>query len=340
MDPDAKRRSNHDAAAFKGRDTAIATSSSASDVSEVYPRGYIAVVSKLRAVALGPTGFLLTDLLYAQAGDERPLPDELREHRFHPNWETLGALATDFESVLTDWIEWKGDVKTLSKKMTETLEPLEMNVSRQHHSKRALDENGASFLVHSRNAPALLIEVGFGMDDWWTQADHAVNYVHRLLRKRVLVKPVIMAVFFVATSESSGAVETAQLGVFLVVPKVGCDYRVAPLWRSQSPDLKTMAGAFARVLHAAQFVAEWNCSSKESLVDYEYLGSHCCRIGKRVRSSERSGSASPRNLTDCLLVRSLRCIVVMTIGFATLSAVRNCTWGMRTRCRSLTMLRN
>jgi hypothetical protein len=341
MDPDSKCRSNHDAAAVKGRETVVATSSSASDVSEDYLRGYIVIVSKLRAVTLDPMGFLLTDLLHARVGDERPLPDELREHRFHPNWEALDALTSDFESVLTDWIESKGDV-TLSKKMTEPLEHLEMNISRQHHSKQSLDENGTSFLVHSSNTPALLIEVGFGMDDWWTQAGHAVNYVNRLLRKRVLVKPVIMAVFFVATSESTGAVETAQLGVFLVVPKVGCDYRVAPLWRSQSPESKTMASAFARILHAAQFAAEWNWSGKESLVDYEYLGSHCCRIGKRVRTStrERTGSALRCKLSDGLLVRSFRCIVAMTIDFATLSAVRNCTWRRRTRCRSLTMLRN
>jgi hypothetical protein len=282
MSPASKRRSNHTATV---KETAIAFSSSILPASAlVYPvRGHVGIISKLRAVTLHPLGFLLTDLLHAKAGSEQPLPDELREHRFQPNWETLGALALDFEAVLTDWVESKGDAESLAKRMSEMLEALGMNVLRQHHANQALDENGTSLLVQSRNAPALLIEVGVDMDDWWTQVDHALYFVNRLLCSGVLVKPVIMAVFFVATNKSTGAVETAQLGVFLVVPKVGGDYRVALLWRGQSLHLRTMGSAFARIVHAAEFVADWNCNGKESQVDYKYLGSHCCRIGKRVR---------------------------------------------------------
>jgi hypothetical protein len=284
MSPASKRRKSNHAAAIKRRDTAIATGSSILPASVlVYPvRGYIGIISKLRAVTLHPLGFLLTDLLHAKAGSEQPLPEELRDHRFQPSWETLGALALDFEAALTDWIESKGDAESLAQQMSETLEALGMNVRRQHHANQALDENGTSLLVQSKNAPALLIEFGFDVD-WWTQVDHALNYVNRLLCSGMLVKPVIMAVFFIATNKSTGAVETAQLGVFLVVPKVGGDYRVALLWRGQSLELKTMGSAFARILHAAEFVADWNCNGKESLVDYKYLGSHCCRIGKRVR---------------------------------------------------------
>jgi hypothetical protein len=161
------------------------------------------------------------------------------------------------------------------------------------------------------NDPAVLvIDLGLSYelscDHWWQKADQAFMHVRTLLADGLFRQPMLVAIVALSFEEDPSAMRLfrgCRLGVFLAIPKGSNDFRAALLWHIEFRDdltdaklatssrLNPIASAFAKLLADAQSVMEWNTNHK--LVDYEYLGPHCCRYGDMVRVVQRAGHCTP-----------------------------------------------
>jgi hypothetical protein len=161
------------------------------------------------------------------------------------------------------------------------------------------DHEGSACTRHNestetvKNSPAvLLVELGLASVDWWKKAHQGFKYVKSLSKDGLLQKLMLVTIWTLdAPPPDSGkgnrVVEGGRFGVFLVMPKKEPEtFRAALLWRHACVSLEDVAFHFVRILRATEFLVNWK--TPEDL-DYEYLGPHCCRIGKEVRDLDVVG---------------------------------------------------
>jgi hypothetical protein len=292
---------------------ASAVSSSHSDERSYVQHGYNRLQERLRGVTLHPLGLLLTEF-FNNVTDNHVLkiPVELSRYRLQPDPEVVELFKTVSPS------DWGKKAKCIDSILTE------MKTVLQSRNGDALDLNCLhvssldSFLRVQRRVgektdpvqdPSVLwMEICSKQNDWWKKVNEAVwnirDETKGRLQANLTMEPMLLAVFHIGCSESTGTFEAAQFGVFLVNPKSDGDFRVALLWRLMSADIMDLVSSLSRIAQATMFVADWNRNGRANAVDYEYLGSHCCRIGRNVRVTGIRDDLLSANLTNTLLTGS------------------------------------
>jgi hypothetical protein len=152
--------------------------------------------------------------------------------------------------------------------------------------RRRIGENPESI----RDPGVLWMEVGLSskVNTWWRKVNQAFFDIQDEIKERLkagmTAEPMLLAVLHIGSDCSTGF-EHSQLGVFLVIPMSDGDFRLALLRRMHSAGWRDVMSLLPSIFQATQFVADWNRMGRSNHVDFEYLGSHCCRIGSKVSVS-------------------------------------------------------
>ena len=136
--------------------------------------------------------------------------------------------------------------------------------------------------------PLAVIKVGRHTDEWWTKLDQIVKYIdiiseHEQEDPRLqFQEPLLCVVMTIDGEEETPEHLQTRFGVFLCWRTTGYQqFRMAPLWYALNCTLKEVSEAFGQFLQVTASFAKWR---KEKDKTYQYLSSHCCRVGEYVVS--------------------------------------------------------
>jgi hypothetical protein len=299
-----------------------------------YVGGYNGVIERLRGVTMHPLGMLVTKFLNrAQAGTRAvlQLPAGLHQHRLEVPEDTLEPLRLEFQEIITTWLTAENNdevnlTKALVVGMNTNLQGCDMRAIHQEEFTTRGKVRGRADITVRRNVAStgpgpstdpyvLLLEAGLFGSDWWLKAHLVFLYAALLAETALLAEPTLMAVFTLDSTKPKGSndrvLASADAGCFLLIPKETRDFCLALLWRGEAMNtdhqgvgakvvLTFMANFLADVLEATKFVARWN--QNPPIVNYEYLGPHCCRLDGEVRGSSLCWCCSENHTHDLLVI--------------------------------------
>ena len=275
--------------------------------------GHIKLGERQRSILSHELGPALTCTMYGR--DPDTLEYLNRTQQTLPNGAAINSI---FRTAVSEWPETQNSKGTMQKlevsltqKLSELIEAMhsqtgiysaskvDVKMSRLQANMLTAGEvsNAATVVFKGRidillsegrsdstdlSTPLAVIEIGIGKD-WWQKLHQSVQYIDAISEvpqgdpRLKLTGPTLCAVVALDGRQEQ---PTIAFGVILCWRTAKYDKcRMAPLWLNFKCTLDEASEAFGRFLQAAASLADWRKTKDQT---YQYLSSHCCRVGESV----------------------------------------------------------
>ena len=232
----------------------------------------------------------------------------------------FAATAMDWDNGETDLLLFNINYYN-AKASAGTTAVIEEQIVGEHGKKGRFD---MIFKQNDTSSVVALLEFGLDNGEWWSKQDQILQYAKMLRTKKnenyTIDQPILLSVITINPNDTIGKNKgyakkndeqknvdlkiildaiyadrdedaigktplDAMFGVFLCIPKGDNDFRITLLWRCATTNIRDASTQFGKILDAVQLCSYLSNRIDGAAIDYEYLGTNCCKIGESVRYS-------------------------------------------------------